>query len=103
MIAALITFDVAAPLTLEEATAKFESTAPHYRGLPHLISKSYIRSEDGDTVGGFYVWDSREAAEEMYAGDWEERVTAVYGVSPTLRYFDVPVLIQNEPSPGSSS
>lgn len=95
MIAALITFDVQTPLSLEEATAKFESTAPHYRDLPHLVSKAYIRSDDGRTVGGFYVWDSREAAEAMYAGDWEERVTGVYGVSPLLRYFDVPVLIQN--------
>lgn len=98
MIAALITFEVESPLSIEEATAKFESTAPHYRDLPHLISKAYIRSPDGGAVGGFYVWDSQEAAEAMYAGDWEERVTAVYGVSPTLQYFDVPVLIQNDTS-----
>ncbi len=95
MIAALITFEVEPHLSLAEATAKFESTAPHYRNLTHLVSKAYIRSEDGGTVGGFYVWDSREAAEAMYAGDWEVRVTAVYGVPPVLRYFDVPVLIQN--------
>ncbi|MEZ4521678.1 MAG: hypothetical protein R3A46_08590 [Thermomicrobiales bacterium] len=100
MIAALITFDVETPLSLEEATEKFESTAPNYRGLAHLISKSYIRSQDGGTVGGFYVWDSREAAEEMYAGEWEDKVTGVYGVKPTLQYFDVPVLIQNDPSAG---
>jgi len=99
MIAALITFDVESPLSLEEATAKFESTAPNYRGLPHLISKAYIRSEDGRTVGGFYVWDSREAANAMYGGDWEDRVTAVYGVKPHLQYFDVPVLIENERVP----
>lgn len=99
MIAALITFDIETPLSLEEATAKFESTAPNYRGLPHLISKAYIRSEDGRTVGGFYVWESREAAEAMYGGDWESRVTAVYGVEPNLQYFDVPVLIENERVP----
>ena len=95
MIAALITFEVDPPLSLAEATAKFESTAPHYRGLPHLVSKAYIRSDDGRTVGGFYVWDSRAAAQEMYAGDWEARVTGVYNAPPTLKYFDVPVLIQN--------
>ncbi len=95
MLAALITFDVDPALSLEEATAKFESTAPHYRDLPHLVSKAYICSDDGATVGGFYVWDSREAAEAMYSGDWEARVTAVYGVQPSLRYFYVPVLIQN--------
>ncbi|CAN5663787.1 hypothetical protein BH23CHL2_BH23CHL2_10400 [soil metagenome] len=98
MIAALITFELETPLSLEDARLKFESTAPNYRGLPHLISKAYIRSEDGGTVGGFYVWDSREAAEAMYAGDWEARVTDVYGVKPNLQYFDVPVLIQNEVS-----
>ncbi len=96
MIAALITFELETPLSIDDATAKFESTAPHYRGLAHLISKAYIRSNDGNTVGGFYVWDSREAADAMYGGDWEQRVTAVYGVKPALRYFDVPVLINNE-------
>jgi hypothetical protein len=95
MIAALITFDLDSPLSLDEATVKFESTAPNYRGLEHLISKAYIRSDDGRTVGGFYVWDSRVAAEAMYGGNWEARVTAVYGVKPRLQYFDVPVLIDN--------
>ncbi len=99
MIAALITFKLSSPASLAEATEKFESTAPNYRGLDHLISKAYIRSEDGTIVGGFYVWDSREAAEAVYAGDWEDRVTAVYGVAPELIYFDVPVLITNEPVP----
>jgi len=96
LVAALVTFELESPLSTEEAKAKFESTAPNYRGLPHLISKAYIRSDDGRTVGGFYVWDSREAAEAMYGGDWEQRVTAVYGVAPKLQYFDVPVLIENE-------
>ncbi len=95
MIAAVVTFENVGSLSLEEATAKFQSTAPNYRGREGLISKSYIFSDDGTILGGIYIWESREAAEEMYGGSWESTVTGVYGVPPTLQYFEVPVYINN--------
>ena len=59
MITAIVQFQLPAPVSLQEATRMFESTAPKYQNLPGLIRKYYLRSEDGRTAGGVYLWESR--------------------------------------------
>jgi hypothetical protein len=97
MIAALVTFDLDMDnaLGLDEATRRFNGAAPNYRGLDGLRAKAYLYGEEGAQLGGFYVWESREAAEAMYTDAWRAKVTEVYGVPPVVRYFDVPVFIDN--------
>jgi hypothetical protein len=94
MIAALVLFKTDGALSLDEATAKFNTTAPNYRGRAGLHSKAYIYAEDGSRLGGFYLWESREAAAELYTGAWRARATEIYGVEPLIQYFEVPVLIE---------
>ena len=95
MIAALILFDTAGELTLEQAAERFNTTAPNYRGREGLHSKAYIYENDGSTLGGFYLWESREAADAVYTDAWKAKATELYGVEPVIRYFEVPVHIQN--------
>lgn len=95
MITVIVQFDLPEPLTLAEATQRFESTAPNYKNLPGLIRKYYLRSEDGRTAGGVYLWQTRAAAEKMYGGDWAARVEKVYGAKPRVTYFDTPVVVDN--------
>ena len=95
MIAALILFDTNGKLSLDEAAQRFNTTAPNYRGLTGLHSKAYIYEQDGSNLGGFYLWESREAAEAMYTDAWKAKATEIYGVAPIIRYFDVPVHIEN--------
>ena len=95
MIAALVLFDTAGTLSLEDATQRFNTTAPSYHGYPGLRAKTYLYAEDGREVGGFYLWESRAAAEALYTAAWRERVTQVYGVEPVVRYFEAPVVIEN--------
>lgn len=96
MIAALVTFEIDGALSLEEAEGKFNTTAPNYRGKAGLISKAYIYREDGAVLGGFYLWESREQAEEQYSEAWQAKATEIYGVAPEFQYFEVPVFIQNQ-------
>lgn len=56
MIVAVVTFRLPKPVTLAEATATFESTAPKYQGLAGLVRKNYLLSEDGTRAGGVYLW-----------------------------------------------
>ena len=95
MIAALVLFDTSGSLSLEEATQRFNTTAPNYRGRDGLCSKAYIYAEDGSRLGGFYIWESREAAEAMYTEAWKAKATEIYGTPPVVQYFEVPVLIEN--------
>ena len=95
MITTLVQFALSAPISLADATRRFESSAPKYRNLPGLIRKYYVRAEDGRSVGGIYLWESRAPAEAVYNGEWRERVEKLYGVAPTIAWFDTPVVVDN--------
>lgn len=65
MITAIATFQLAKPITLDQARKIFMSTAPKYQDVTGLIRKYYLLSQDGTTVGGVYLWKSRAAAEAL--------------------------------------
>ena len=75
--------------------AALRRSAPKYQSLPGLIRKYYIRSEDGRVAGGIYLWESRQAAERVYDGEWRSRVEKLYGAAPTITWFDSPVVVDN--------
>ena len=95
MITALVQFKLPAPITLAEATRRFESSAPKYRNLPGLVRKYYVVTDDGRSAGGIYLWETREAAERVYSGEWRERVTQLYGSAPAITWFETPVIVDN--------
>jgi predicted RNase H-like nuclease len=95
MITTLVQFALPSPITLAEATRRFESSAPKYQNLAGLIRKYYIRSEDGRIAGGIYLWESRQAAERVFSGEWRERVVKLYGAQPAITWFDTPVVVDN--------
>ena len=82
-------------ITREEARRIFLSTAPKYRGVPGLLRKIYVLSQDGVTAGGVYLWNSRPEAEAMYTESWRAFVRQKYGTEPTVTYFESPVVVDN--------
>lgn len=93
MITALVQFPLPKSMSLKDAKAAFESTAPNYKGLPGLVRKYYLF---GDGMGGgCYLWESREAAEKVYTAEWRERLTRKYGAAPNVTYFETPVIVDN--------
>jgi hypothetical protein len=95
MITTLVLFHLPSPITLADATKRFESTAPKYQNIPGLIRKYYVRAEDGRAAGGVYLWQTRAAAERMYNAEWRAMVEKVYGVAPSVTWFDTPVVVDN--------
>ncbi|MFW6075072.1 MAG: monooxygenase [Chloroflexota bacterium] len=95
MIAALVTFENVNDLSRDDAEAKFNQTAPNYRGRDGLISKAYIFAEDGSHLGGFYLWESKDHAESQYSPEWIEKASEIYDVAPKIQYYEVPVFIEN--------
>jgi hypothetical protein len=95
MITTITNFRLPKPVTREEARRIFLSTAPTYRGVPGLVRKCYIVSEDGSQVGGLYLWTSRRAAEAMYSDSWRAYVREKYGTEPSVTYFESPVVVDN--------
>lgn len=95
MITVLIEFNLASPMPSEKLAELSKASAPLYEGVSGLVRKYYVGSEDGSTVGGIYLWESRAAADATYDDAWRERVTSTYGVEPLLTYLDTPVVVDN--------
>jgi hypothetical protein len=95
MITAIVQFKVRAALTPEQAKEIFMSTAPRYRNARGLIRKYYLLSEDGGTVGGVYLWKSRDDAERLYTEEWKGFIREKYAGEPAIVYFDSPVVVDN--------
>jgi hypothetical protein len=95
MITVFTTFQLPKPITREEARSIFLSTAPNYQGVAGLVRKCYVLSEDGNTAGGIYLWNSRAEAEAMYTESWRAFVRGKYGSDPSLAYFETPVVVDN--------
>ena len=95
MITAITTFKLPKPITREEARTIFLSTAPKYQGVPGLVRKVYVLSEDGSTVGGIYLWNSRVDADALYTESWRAFVREKYSTEPSVTYFDSPVVVDN--------
>jgi Putative mono-oxygenase ydhR len=95
MITAITTFRLPKPITRAEARTIFLSTAPKYLGVPGLVRKVYVLSQDGSTAGGIYLWNSRAEADATYTESWRAFVREKYGTDPSVEYFDSPVVVDN--------
>ncbi len=95
MITAIVQIKLSNAITLEKATGLFSGTAQKYRDTPGLIRKYYLLSEDGGAFGGAYLWESREAAEQLYTADWHRYIKDTYGSEPSITYFQSPVIVDN--------
>lgn len=95
MITVIVEFTLPEAITREQARETFLSTAPKYRGVPGLLRKYYVLSEDGGKAGGIYLWKSREDADRVYTEEWKSFVRAKYGTDPSLTYLECPVVVDN--------
>jgi hypothetical protein len=95
MITTLVQIKLSETLFLNKAQDIFASTAPKYLEVQGLIRKYYILSEDGETAGGVYLWESRKAAEMLYTDEWKHFIFQKYGSRPSVTYFNSPVIVDN--------
>jgi len=95
MITTLVQIKLSEALSLEKAQDIFASTAPKYLEIKGLTRKYYILSEDGETAGGVYLWESRKAVEMFYTDEWKKFIFQKYGSEPTVTYFNSPVIVDN--------
>ena len=66
-----------------------------FEGLPGLRFKFFTIDEKQQRAINIYVWDSKEAAEAFFTDDLRERVTGLYGVSPTISYLEIAEIVDN--------
>lgn len=97
MITALVQFSVPAGVSREQVFENMKKVAPRFEKMPGLIRKNFIFDEAAGTGGGIYTWETREAAEKVYAegGPWRQAIRDLYGVEPSITIFETPVIVDN--------
>ena len=93
-IIAIVQFDLPADVDRQRASEIFQRIAPLYQDVEGLIHKYFCFSDEGKGAG-IYLWESREAAEKIYAGVWRERIQQLYGIEPEIQYYEPLLVVDN--------
>jgi len=96
MILELVEFNTPKGWTREQVAEDARHVINKWRANPELLRKHFLLSPDGKTGGGVYIWPSVEAAQEAHGEEWRQSIIRRTGAAPTIRYFDLFLLIDNE-------
>lgn len=95
MIGVIVTFRFAETFD-EHAVRRIAETArARFEGMPGLRSKAFTVNAAKREAVNFYVWDSEDAATAFFTEPLLERVTALYGVRPTVDMVQIAALVEN--------
>ena len=92
MITAIVLYDLPPSIGLEECRAHFAKIAPDFLAIPGFLRKQFICARGGKVAGGVYLWETQEAAERFYSGDWLTGIRVRYGSEPKITYFETVAL-----------
>ncbi len=89
------TFKVPTGTSKESLRETIKATAHTYQGIPGLIRKYYGIAEDGGSLVGIYLWESRAAAERVYTPDWVAMVTKRWASPPVRQDWETPMVVES--------
>jgi len=79
-------------------TGVAENARSAFEGMPGLRFKFFTCDEAAQRATNFYVWESREAALEFFSDELRERVSGLYGVTPTIEFVEIVQIVDNSGS-----
>ena len=92
MVTAIVFYDLPPHIGFEECRVHFTKIAPGFLKIPGFLHKQFICARDGKIAGGVYMWESQEAAERFYSGEWLAGIRARYGKEPKISYYETVAL-----------
>jgi hypothetical protein len=98
MIVELVTFPSPKGWDREQVVEDAKQTIPKWSANRELVRKHFLLGigEAEGTGAGIYIWPSVDAAKKAHDDAWREGVKKRTGAYPTIRYFDLFLLIDNE-------
>ena len=100
MILELVEFNSPKGWTREQIAEDARHVIPKWQANKELIRKHFLLElngkETGKTGAGVYIWPSVEAAQRAHNEEWRQSIIKRTGGAPTIRYFDLFLLIDNE-------
>ena len=98
MVGAVLTFRLGDRFDEQAIRQIAETARARFEGMPGLHSKAFTFNAAKREAVNFYVWDSEEAAQAFFTEPLLDRVTALYGVRPTVEIVQIATLVENSGS-----
>jgi hypothetical protein len=95
MIGVIVTFQYDSAVDRERILKIASEAAPRFEGVAGLRSKVFSLDESNVRATNVYVWESEDAARAFFDDALVERVTALYGVRPTVDFVEIAALVDN--------
>jgi len=100
MILELVEFNSPKGWTRQQVAEDARQVIEKWRGNKELKRKHFLLeltgSQGSKTGAGVYIWPSVAAAQRGHNEEWRQAVIKRTGAAPTIRYFDLFLLIDNE-------
>ena len=96
MILELVEFNSPKGWSRQQVAEEARNVIPKWQANKELLRKHFLLELDGKTGAGVYIWPSVEAAQKAHDEAWRQSVIKRTGGAPTIRYFDLFLLIDNE-------
>lgn len=95
MIGVFVTFRYADNFDQPAVRKIAEAARARFEGMPGLRSKAFTLNPGKREATNFYVWESEDAARAFFTAELLERVTALYGVRPSVEFVQIATLVEN--------
>jgi len=96
MILELVEFNSPKGWSRQQVAAEARNVIPHWQANKELLRKHFLLELDGKTGAGVYIWPTLQAARKAHDETWRQSIIKRTGGAPTIRYFDLFLLIDNE-------
>ena len=98
MIVELVTFNSPAGWDRARVLEDAKTVVPKWAANRDLVRKHFLLGigETSGTGAGLYIWPSIDAAKTAHNDEWREGIRKRTGGYPSIRYFDLLLLVDNE-------
>jgi hypothetical protein len=98
MIGVNVRFDYDGDFDQERVVNVADGARAMFEGMPGLRFKFFTFDAKAQRASNFYVWESREAADNFFTEELRQRVTGLYGVPPTIEFVEIAQFVDNSAS-----
>jgi hypothetical protein len=92
----LVEFNSPKGWSRDKVAEEAKHVVPKWQANKELLRKHFLLELNGKTGVGVYIWPSVEAAQKAHNEEWRQSVIKRCGSAPTIRYFDLMLLVDNE-------
>jgi hypothetical protein len=96
MILELVEFNSPKGWNRDKVAEEAKHVVPKWQANKELLRKHFLLELNGKTGAGVYIWPSVETAQKAHNEEWRQSVIKRCGSAPTIRYFDLMLLVDNE-------